>query len=304
MDLGPRSLDSSFDVPAGATAVTHPVVKVQGRCARAREDQLTVEEPLEIRLAGHSLSVTMRTPGHDEELVAGLLFAERLIADADDIDLIAHYPGPSDEPELANVINVLLKSSAPALRERAARSFVTSSACGLCGRTTVEGILANVPPITSDVTVPIDLFYSLEPAVSAAQSTFAKTGGLHAAGLFDTDGRLRVLREDVGRHNAVDKVVGHMLRARELPLDRRILLVSGRAGFEIVQKAVVAGIPIVASVSAPSSLAVQLALAGGLTLVGFLRRGGLNIYSGAHRIANVAIADESDVNSTQILGRA
>jgi FdhD protein len=304
MDLGPRSLDSPLDVPTGATAVTHAVVKVQGRRARAREDQLTVEEPLEIRLAGHSLSVTMRTPGHDEELVAGLLFAERIIADADDIDVIAHYPGPSDEPELANVVNVLLRSSAPSLRERRARSFVTSSACGLCGRTTVEDILANVPPITSDITVPVERFYELEPALSAAQSTFAKTGGLHAAGLFDTDGQLRILREDVGRHNAVDKVVGHMLRARELPLDRCILLVSGRAGFEIVQKALVAGIPIVASVSAPSSLAVQLALAGGLTLIGFLRQAGLNIYAGAHRIANVAAADENDVNATQILGRA
>ena len=164
-------------IPTGATAVSHPVVKVQGRDACSREDQLTVEEPLEIRLAGHSLSITMRTPGHDEELVAGLLFAERLVASADDIDLIAHYPGPADQPDLANVINVLLTSSAPALRERRPRSFVTSSACGLCGRTTVEDILENVPPITSDLTVPVELFYGLEPAVSAAQSTFAKTGG-------------------------------------------------------------------------------------------------------------------------------
>src|SRR5262249_23526142 len=153
--------------------------------------------------------------------------------------------------------------------------------CGLCGRATVEGLLADVPPIASDLTVPVDLFYGLESALSAAQRTFEKTGGLHGAGLFDAEGRLLALREDVGRHNAVDKIVGHALLSRTLPLDRHILMVSGRAGFEIVQKALVAGIPIVASVSAPSSLAVQLAQACEMTLVGFLRQGGLNIYAGA-----------------------
>jgi FdhD protein len=272
MDLGPRLAHPATEIPSGATSVARPVVRVKGREAFATEDQLTVEEPLEIRLAGQSLSVTMRTPGHD-------------------IDLIAHYPGPPDEPHLRNVMNVLLKRSGPAARERLQRRVVTSSACGLCGRTTIEEILTDTTPIASPLRVPLDLFYALEPAPSAAQRTFEKTGGLHAAGLFDGEGRLLVLREDVGRHNAVDKIVGHMLLSDRLPLDRHILLVSGRAGFEIVQKALIARIPIVASVSAPSSLAAELARACDMTLVGFLRRGGLNIYAGAHRIAGAPVDD-------------
>jgi FdhD protein len=291
MDLGPRLAHPATEIPSGATSVARPVVRVKGREAFATEDQLTVEEPLEIRLAGQSLSVTMRTPGHDEELVAGLLHAERIVEGAADIDLIAHYPGPPDEPHLRNVMNVLLKRSGPAARERLQRRVVTSSACGLCGRTTIEEILTDTTPIASPLRVPLDLFYALEPALSAAQRTFEKTGGLHAAGLFDGEGRLLVLREDVGRHNAVDKIVGHMLLSDRLPLDRHILLVSGRAGFEIVQKALIARIPIVASVSAPSSLAAELARACDMTLVGFLRRGGLNIYAGAHRIAGAPVDD-------------
>src|SRR5262245_30478723 len=293
MDLGPRLADPASEIPGGGSSVARPVVQVRGLEARATADQLTVEEPLEIRLAGQSLSVTMRTPGHDEELVAGLLHSERIVEDAGDIDLIAHYHGPADEPDLRNVINVLLKRSGPAARERLQRRVVTSSACGLCGRTTIEGILADTAPIASPLRVPLDLFYALEPALSAAQRTFEKTGGLHAAGLFDGEGRLIVLREDVGRHNAVDKIVGHMLLSGRLPLDHHILMVSGRAGFEIVQKALIARIPIVASVSAPSSLAAELARACDMTLVGFLRRGGLNIYAGAHRVAGADVDHEA-----------
>jgi FdhD protein len=292
MEHGRLVLESVAESPSGATSVAQPVVKIRGDRACAFEDQVTVEEPLEIRLAGRSLSITMRTPGHDEELVAGLLAAERIVEGPDDIELIAHYPGPRDEPELKNVINVLLKRVNRVSRELAGRRVITSSACGLCGRSTVEGILGDTAPIDSSLRVPIDFFYRLEPALSAAQRTFEKTGGLHAAGLFDSTGRLCVLREDVGRHNAVDKIVGHMLLSRNFPLDDHVLMVSGRAGFEIVQKALVARIPIVASVSAPSSLAVALARACGMTLVGFLRRDGLNIYAGAHRVAGAGVDDE------------
>ena len=293
MDLGSMQVDSVAEIPSGGSAVARPLIRVRAHQARPVEDQLTVEEPLEIRLAGQSLAVTMRTPGHDEELVAGLLHAERIVDGPADIDLIAHYPPPRAEREVRNVINVLLKRPHRAARERLQRNTVTSSACGLCGRTTIEGILTDTAPIVAPVQVSVDLLYALEPALSAAQSTFEKTGGLHAAGLFDSEGRLLVLREDIGRHNTVDKIVGHMLLANRLPLDRHILMVSGRAGFEIVQKALIARIPIVASVSAPSSLAADLARACGMTLVGFLRRGGLNIYAGAHRVAGADVDPEA-----------
>jgi FdhD protein len=288
MDLGSPWLDLSPETPAGVATISHPVVRIRGGHASSRDDQLTVEEPLEIRLGGLSFSVTMRTPGHDEELVAGFLLAERVIHGAADIDTIAPYRGPTESPGLANVMNVLVRSG-QACRERLRRTVVTSSSCGLCGRATVEGLLAEISPIKTDLTVPVELFHELERSLSAAQATFEKTGGLHAAGLFDAEGRLLVLREDVGRHNAVDKVIGHMLLAQQLPLDRHILLVSGRLSFEIVQKALVAGIPIVAAVSAPSSLAVQLAIASDMTLIGFLRRGSLNIYAGAHRISESGV---------------
>jgi FdhD protein len=291
MDLGSLWLERAAETPAGVAIISHPVLKVRGSQAASQEDQLTVEEPLEIRLAGQSFSVTMRTPGHDEELVAGFLFAERIIRSAADLDVIAPYRGPTESPGLANVMNVLLRSG-DACRERLRRSVVTSSSCGLCGRATVEGLLSEVAPIESDLTVPVERFYELERSLSAGQATFERTGGLHAAGLFDADGRLVVLREDVGRHNAVDKVIGHMLLAEGVPLERRILIISGRLSFEIVQKALVAGIPIVAAVSAPSSLAVQLAIASDMTLIGFLRGEGLNIYAGAHRVV-AGLADGS-----------
>ena len=276
--------DLELEVPKGATAVTHTVVSCRGRDHVVREDELAVEEPLEIRLGGRSLAVTMRTPGHDDELVAGFLFAERVIGGPDDLDVIQHYAGPEDDPRIGNVINVLLKRPEAAAHKRLQRNFFTSSACGLCGKATLDAIDVEVPPVTAHLAVPLDVLYGLEPALGAAQATFGRTGGLHAAGLFDATGRLLVLREDVGRHNAVDKVIGHALLSGSLPLNRHLLMVSGRASFEIVQKALVARIPVVAAVSAPSSLAVQLALAGGMTLVGFLRERRLNVYAGRHRI--------------------
>jgi len=275
--------DIAVAVLRGAPAVSQPVIKVRGREAFPFEDQLAVEEPLEIRLGGRSLAVTMRTPGEDEELVAGFLFSERIIEGAGDLDVIAHYRS-LDDPEAKNVINVLLKGDVQIFQERLRRNFLTSSSCGLCGKVALEAIKLSLPPVESDFTIPLELLYTLEGEFGAAQATFARTGGLHAAGLFDKEGRLLSLREDIGRHNAVDKVIGHMLLSGRLPLDRHILMVSGRASFEIMQKALAARIPMVAAVSAPSSLAVQLASECHMTLVGFLRKGCLNIYTGSHRI--------------------
>jgi FdhD protein len=274
----------TFDCPRGIGAVPHTVLSFHDQIQSIQEDQLAVEEPLEIRLGGKSLAVTMRTPGHDEELVAGLLYSERVIEGPRDIDVIAHYTGPDDDPRIGNVINVLLNQPGPAIHQRLHRTFFTSSACGLCGKTSLDAIDMDLQPVTGDVTVSLEALYALAPALAAAQTTFEQTGGLHAAALFDAAGQLLTLREDVGRHNAVDKVVGHMLLGDALPLDRHILMVSGRASFEILQKALVARIPVVAAISAPSSLAVQLALANGITLIGFLRPGRLNVYANSHRI--------------------
>src|SRR5215470_14378718 len=270
-------LDLKLDVANGASSVRHPIVKVRGADASSQEDQIAVEEPLEIRLGGMSLAVTMRTPGHDEELVAGLLFSEAAIASADDLDVVARYPGPEGERDTGNVINVLLR-----------RNFIAASSCGVCGKSTIDAIGQSLPPVTSDLMAPASLFGRIARAMNEAQPIFGKTGGLHAAGLFDSEGRLVVLREDIGRHNAVDKVVGHMVLAHRMPLDRHTLMVSGRASFEIMQKALKARIPVVAAVSAPSSMAVQMALASDMTLVGFLREGGFNVYAGAHRIVSDA----------------
>jgi len=274
----------ALDVPKGAAEVGHPVVKVRARDVFEADDRLAVEEPLEIRLGGTSFSVTMRTPGHDEELVAGLLFSEGIIQDADGLDVLAHYREPETSPELGNVMNVILKGDVRVARERLRRNLVTSSSCGVCGKVTIDALATACPPIVSDAEVSAGLFGRIASALASAQPTFEKTGGLHAAGLFDLSGQLLVLREDIGRHNAVDKVVGHMLLARRFPLGQHALMVSGRASFEIMQKAWAARIPIVAAVSAPSSLAVQMAQTAGMTLIGFLRPGGFNVYAGAHRV--------------------
>jgi FdhD protein len=278
------SLDPDLEVPRGVPAVRHRVVKVREQSVSECLDHLAVEEPLEIRLGGMSLSVTMRTPGEDEELVAGFLYSEGVIAGADDLDVIARYRGPDGDPDDGNVMNVLLKGDVRAAKDRLRRNFVASSSCGLCGKATIEAIRATLPPVQSDLVISIDRLKGFATAMHDAQSTFEKTGGLHAAGLFDAGGRLLVLREDIGRHNAVDKVIGHRVLARAVPLDRQVLMVSGRVSFEILQKALAARIPVVAAVSAPSSMAVQMAQAADMTLIGFVRNGGFNLYAGAHRV--------------------
>ena len=282
------SLDPDLEVPRGASSVRHRVLKFRAQNASECQDHLAVEEPLEIRLAGSSLSVTMRTPGEDEELVAGFLFSEGIIAGADDLDVVARYRGPDGDPDDGNVMNVILKGDARVAKERLRRNFIASSSCGLCGKATIDAIRAELPTVQSNLAISVDRLNSLAAAMHQAQSTFEKTGGLHAAGLFDADGRLLVLREDIGRHNAVDKVIGHMVLARAVPLDRNVLMVSGRVSFEIVQKALTARIPVIAAVSAPSSMAVQMALAADMTLIGFVRNGGFNLYAGAHRVTGAA----------------
>jgi FdhD protein len=237
-------------------------------------------------MAGVDIAVTMRTPGHDDELAAGFLFTEGLIEGRHQVDSIAYCPTGDGSPS-PNIVNVQ-----PTERELVnphlwGRDFLATSSCGLCGKTSlsqVEQVTRRVRPIAHHFAVPVDTLYSLPGKLRNGQDTFAQTGGIHAAGLFDLEGNLLLLREDVGRHNAVDKLVGHALLNDMLPLDRHILLVSSRASFEIVQKALIAGFALVCAISAPSSLAVELARQSGLTLVAFLRQGRLNVYSGPERV--------------------
>jgi FdhD protein len=249
-------------------------------------DVAAAEEPLEIRLHGNPFVVIMRTPGADRDLVAGFLFAERIIRSADDLGIVRHCVDPNGA-QAPNVVDVRLAGEAEAALDTtlAARRAVTAaSACGVCGRQTIDDLMSGVEPVRARWHVGAPLIHSLSATLRAAQAAFAATGGLHAAGLFARDGVLVRSAEDVGRHNTVDKVVGAELFMERLPLDERLLFVSGRAGYEIVQKALVARIPVVASVSAPSSLAIELAREGGITLLGFVRDGSFNIYTGAERI--------------------
>ena len=259
-----------------------------GGSADYRADLLAVEEPLEIRIGGTPLTVTMRTPGDDIDLAAGFLFGEGLLNPSVDLRQIRMC----DE----NVADVTLEVAAEDVARatdarRAQRNFLTTSACGVCGKDSIESIrVRSRYDIAADpVQVSPGILTSLPDRLRDAQRVFASTGGLHAAGLFTPDGTLLVLREDVGRHNAVDKVIGWALRGGRLPLAGHILLVSGRASFELVQKASVAGIPVLAAVSAPSSLAAGLAEEAGMTLVGFLRGTSMNAYTGAHRLTPAAV---------------
>jgi FdhD protein len=262
------------------------VVRVRGRARAAEADRAAVEEPLEVRLHDRPFAVIMRTPGADRELAAGFLFAERVITAADDLGTIEHCTdAAADHPE--NVVNVTLaRRSAAAIEGLLAgrRQVTTTSSCGMGGRRTIESLAADVAPIRAAWSVPSSLIASLPPRLRARQTVFDETGGLHAAGLFAPDGRLVDIAEDVGRHNAVDKIVGRMLMHEALPLSDHILGVSGRTSFEIVQKAIFAGIPIVAAVSAPSTLAIELAQECGVTLVGFIRGDSFNIYAHAERV--------------------
>ncbi len=234
-------------------------------------DQVAVEEPLEIRINGMPVAVTMRTPGHDEELALGFLLSEGITPTA---------AAPTAD-FAANTIEVDAGGFDPA---RLARSFYTTSSCGVCGKGALEAVAVEAPRVSSDLRVAADVVAALPERLRAAQATFAATGGLHATGLFDPDGTLVCVREDVGRHNAMDKVIGWAFAEGLLPLARRILCVSGRLSFELVQKAAVAGAPLVVAVGAPSTLAVELARDRGVTLCGFVRDGRVNVYSEPWRV--------------------
>jgi FdhD protein len=265
----------------------------EGDAEVERSDSLAVEEPLEIRVRGEegparSFVTTMRTPGSDQELAAGLLFAEGVLAVRSDLLALERPDDPRLAADLkANVLIARLASAALARSEKLIRGTVMGSACGVCGKTSIENVFpADRPPLDSPVRVAPEVLYGLPSRLKEKQSVFAQTGGLHAAALFSAEGRLIEIREDIGRHNATDKLVGSFWLADHLPLTAGILMVSGRAAFEIVQKACGAGVSIVCSVSAPSSLAVELAESAGVTLVGFLRDRRYNVYSHPHRITS------------------
>lgn len=264
-------------------------------------DRAAAEEPLEIRLHGRPFAVIMRTPGADRELAAGFLLAERVIRSADDLGTIEHCTdraaeaGHHTDPTvasgvtrtIANIVNVTLADASADRLERLLaerRNVQTNSSCGLCGRQTIESLSADAAPIVSSASATERVIATLPDRLRTAQAVFDETGGLHAAGLFTADGALVDSAEDVGRHNAVDKIIGRMLMRERLPLSDVVLFVSGRTSFEIVQKALFAGIPILAAVSAPSSLAIELARASGITLIGFVRDDSFNIYTHRHRV--------------------
>src|SRR6266850_7330591 len=264
---------------------TTGVVEWTGGRDRRVLDDVAAEEPLEIRVAGDVLTITMRTPGDDFELAAGFLHAEGVVNQRDDIARISYGRAPDGTPS-GNVVEVALRRPGSVDVGAFERHVVAASSCGICGRTSIAAVRArDMPPPNPHFRIEPTLLTQLPTVLRSAQRVFGRTGGLHAAGLFDADGALVLVREDIGRHNAVDKVVGGALLEGPLPLSENLLLVSGRGGFEIVQKALVAGVPILASVSAPSSLAVQMARAGGLTLVGFLRDRRFVVYSHADRVA-------------------
>jgi len=284
-----RLLSSASSVDPGVIASA--VYKVQGDSVSSQADLLAVEEPLEIRLvvgAGRQrrrirVSVTMRTPGYDEELAAGFLFTEGILTSREQIERV--HPCRGAGAGCGNVVIVELRPEVTIDLARLERHFYTTSSCGVCGKTSLAAVQVGVRhrPSAGPLLSP-QVIARLPEQLRQVQTLFQCTGGLHAAALFDAEGELIRLREDVGRHNALDKLVGAALLAGEIPLGERILLVSGRASFELVQKAAVAGIPILAAVGAPSSLAVELAGDHGMTLLGFVREDHFNIYTGANRI--------------------
>lgn len=273
-----------------SSALLTGVIKVNSAGAHRQDDMLAAEEPLEMRMSfydsGHrmqkSISITMRTPGNDFELVTGFLFTEGIIKSVNDIDAIKHCNGLHE-----NLVRIELKDDVEVELARLERNFYTTSSCGVCGKSSIEAVKTICRLSASkhdELRFSSDTIYSLPAALRDSQDTFDLTGGLHACGLFDTSGNLSITREDVGRHNALDKLIGSVLNQTVISFDSSLLLLSGRASFELIQKAYMAGIKVVAAIGAPSSLAVQMAEEFGMTLIGFLRNNSFNIYTGAERI--------------------
>lgn len=278
------------------------VERTDGGRVESQRDLLAVEEPLEIRLTfgpvgkrqEQSLSVTMRTPGHDAELAAGFLHSEGIVAASRDIETIRQFEAANATGQAANVVRVELRPDLAVDLARLVRHFYTTSSCGVCGKSSVEALRFMAAPLqpTGEFQIAAEAIHRLPAQLREAQAVFDRTGGLHAAALFESTGAIQEVREDVGRHNAVDKLIGSQLLVGRLPLADRGLLVSGRASFELVQKALMAGIPLLAAVGAPSSLAVELAKEFGMTLLGFVRDERFNIYSVAERICTTAHVDK------------
>ncbi|MDX3728241.1 formate dehydrogenase accessory sulfurtransferase FdhD [Streptomyces caniscabiei] len=283
----------------GRVTERRKVIRIRDGAVSTRPDTLVAEEPMEIRLNGKPLAITMRTPGDDFALAAGFLVSEGVLAERSDLQNIVYCAGATEDgSNTYNVVDVRTSPEVVVPDITLERNVYTTSSCGLCGKASLDAVRTTArwavddthggeaPPVRLDP----DLLAGLPDRLRAAQRVFDRTGGLHAAALFSETGELLDVREDVGRHNAVDKLVGRALQSGSLPLSRAVLLVSGRASFELAQKAVMAGIPVLAAVSAPSSLAVDLAAETGLTLVGFLRGASMNVYAGEHRIALRAAA--------------
>ncbi|HEX8154974.1 MAG TPA: formate dehydrogenase accessory sulfurtransferase FdhD [Thermoanaerobaculia bacterium] len=264
-----------MEPPAGRTTNARVVRVCEGERVEA-DDVVAVEEPLEIRVNERPVSVTMRTPGDDFELAAGFLFTEGILRDAGDVDAIRHWGSP-------NVVRVALREGVTLDLQRLQRHFYATSSCGVCGKTSIEALRVMTARVTSSVAIAAAAVAAMPAALRAQQRAFDATGGIHAAGIFDAGGALLRVREDVGRHNAVDKAIGSFFLERA-PLGDRALFVSSRTSFEIVQKAIVASIPIVAAVGAPSSLAIELANDFGVTLIGFVREGRFNVYANGGRV--------------------
>lgn len=275
-------------MPAAQTSLT--IYRLTRTGAEAMQDAVAIEAPLQINVEGRPVAVAMRTPGHDREMAAGFLLSEGVIASRDDVFEISTCPGSQSGVEGAGAaaVDVLMTRPDTVDFERLTRHVFTASSCGLCGKAVVDEVMRQhspLPPASrSHVQVSTDLVFSLPEALRSAQATFATTGGLHASALFDLDGRLLALHEDVGRHNALDKLLGDCWLHGRWPLDRYILMLSGRISFELVQKALVARLPIIVAISAPSSLAVATAEAAGITLCGFVRDGRMNVYTHPERI--------------------
>ena len=266
--------------------LTVPVQKIEGESSTPFQDLLAIEEPLEIRVGDKTISITMRTPGHDFELAAGFLFTEGILQSSHQIHCIRRSAANGNPRPAGNSVTVELNPGVEVDFERLERHFYTTSSCGVCGKASIEGLQMQGCPVLPKNSPLVDsaVIHRLPEVLRREQAVFDRTGGLHAAALFDVQGNLALLREDVGRHNAVDKVIGAEMLGNRTPLVDKLLLVSGRASFELAQKALMAGIPILAAVGAPSSLAVETAQRFNMTLLGFVRDSRFNIYSGASRI--------------------
>jgi FdhD protein len=270
----------SYNAPTMRDSRRVRVQKIDDGRRQDMEDDVVMEEPLEVRVNGESFSVTMRTPGDDFDLAVGLLWTECVIRSHDEIGTLAYCPD-EEHPDLKNVVNVVLVDAQRKIES--SRRLWSSSSCGLCGKATLDAIHQVCAPVSSSIRVPADVLFSLPSRLRQAQANFERTGGIHAVGLFDGQGSLLIIREDIGRHNAVDKVLGAALVAG-VSLRETMMMVSGRLGFEIAQKALVAGIPVIASISAASSLAVELARDFDMTAIGFLRGQSMNVYTHPERI--------------------